>query len=294
MRHGIYGEAWSFPRNDALKVVVTGASGLIGGALVGALRANGDDVVTATREVPELGGADAIVHLAGSPIARRWTARRKKEIVASRVEGTRRIVDAIAGMERPPRVFVCASAIGFYGNRGDELLTEASMVGRDFLADVVQQWESAARSVVGVRSVQFRFGIVLSPNGGALAKMLPAFRIGFGGRLGSGAQWMSWIALHDLVRVIRFAIESQELSGAVNAVAPESVTNAEFSRVLGRVLRRPAAMPVPAFVLRAVFGEMADLTMLASQRVRPERLERAGFRFECPELEGALRYELIG
>jgi uncharacterized protein (TIGR01777 family) len=250
-------------------------------------------VVAVKRERPDLGGAEAIVHLAGAPIVVRWTERRKREILESRVEGTRRIVEAIARQEPAPRVLVSASAIGFYGDRGNEELTEESAEGSDFLARVAGEWERAARAA-RVRSVQLRFGIVLSPHGGALAKMLPAFRVGMGGPLGSGAQWMSWITLHDLVRVIRFAIGSTELEGPVNAVAPQPVTNAEFAATLGRVLRRPAVVPVPAFALRALFGEMAGLTMLASQRVKPLRLERAGFRFEYPALEGALRHELPG
>jgi uncharacterized protein len=245
------------------------------------------------RDRLDFGGAEAIVHLAGAPIAVRWTARRRREILESRVLGTRRIVEAIASRKPAPRVLVCASAIGFYGDRGSEELTEESGPGTDFLSDVVREWEHAAQGAP-VRSVQLRFGIVLSPRGGALAKMLPAFRLGVGGRLGSGTQWMSWIALHDLVRVIRFAIDSETLTGPVNAVAPQPVTNAEFTETLGRVLRRPAVIPVPAFALRALFGEMARLTMLASQRVVPRRLGNAGFRFEYPTLEGALRRELSG
>ena len=245
------------------------------------------------RAHPELGAADAVVHLAGAPIAERWTARRKREILESRVLGTRRIVEAIANQRPAPRVLVCASAIGFYGDRGSEELTEQSGPGTDFLSDVVREWEHEAQAAP-VRSVQLRFGIVLSPHGGALAKMLPAFRLGIGGRLGSGGQWMSWIALHDLIRVIRFAIASVDLAGPVNAVAPQPVTNAEFTTTLGRLVRRPAVIPVPAFALRALFGEMAGLTMLASQRVVPKRLGDAGFRFEYPTLKGALRHELAG
>ncbi len=221
----------------------------------------------------------------------RWSARHKHAILESRVVGTRRIVEAIAKLERAPRVFVCASAIGYYGDRADEPLPETASAGSDFLATVVREWERAAQQAP-VRSVQLRFGIVLSPAGGALAKMLPAFRMAVGGRLGTGAQWMSWIGLHELVRVIRFAIDSDTLRGPVNAVTPEPVTNTIFTATLGRVLRRPALIPVPAFALRALFGEMAGLTMLASQRVVPERLQAAGFRFQLPSLEDALRHEL--
>jgi uncharacterized protein (TIGR01777 family) len=291
MPRGIYGEAWSFQRSDRLRVAITGASGLVGTALTRALRQDGNDVTPVPRDSAEIGGADAIVHLAGAPIAMRWTARRKHAILESRVVGTRRIVETIAKLERAPRVFVCASAIGYYGDRADEPLDESASAGSDFLATVVREWEGAAQKA-RVRTVLLRFGIVLSPDGGALAKMLPAFRLGVGGRLGSGAQWMSWIGLHDLIRVIRFAIESDDMSGAVNAVAPEPVTNAVFTATLGRVLRRPALLPVPAFALRALFGEMAGLTMLASQRVIPTRLAHAGFQFESPSLEVALRSEL--
>jgi uncharacterized protein len=231
------------------------------------------------------------VHLSGSPIAVRWNAQRKREIRFSRVRSTQMIADAIDASKPAPRVFICASAIGIYGDRGSEVLTEQSAAADDYLAGVVREWEAAARGT-RIRSVQLRFGIVLSPGGGALAKMLPAFRMGVGGRLGAGAQWMSWIGLHDLVRVIQFAIASADMNGAVNAVAPNPVTNAEFTKTLAHVLRRPAVIPVPAAALRAIFGEMASLTMLASQRVQPARLERAGFKFDCPDLEQALRREL--
>jgi len=260
---------------------------------VRALRRDGETVIAVDRNQPDIGGAGAIVHLAGAPIAVRWTARRKREILESRVQGTRRIVAAIAREARPPGVLVCASAVGFYGDRGNEELTEESGPGAGFLADVVRAWEREA-STAGIRTVRLRFGVVLSPDGGALAKMLPAFRMGVGGRLGTGAQWMSWIALHDLVRVIRFAIGTHTLSGPVNAVAPRPVTNAVFTATLGSVLRRPALLPVPAFALRVLFGEMAEPTMLASQRVFPARLEHAGFQFEFPALDGALRHELGG
>jgi hypothetical protein len=264
---------------------------LIGSALANALRADGDNVIPVPRGGSDVSGADAVVHPSGSPIAVRWNAQRKHEIRLSRVRSTQQITDAIDATKPPPRVLICASAIGIYGNRGSEVLTERSAPGDDYLAGVVREWETAARGT-RVRSVQLRFGIVLSPDGGALAKMLPIFRMGIGGRLGTGAQWMSWIGLHDLVRAIRFAIASPDMNGAVNAVAPTPVTNADFTATLARVLRRPAVMPAFPWALRAVFGEMASLTMLASQRVQPARLEQAGFRFDYPELEGALRHEL--
>ena len=241
-------------------------------------------MIPIARGESDLGGAEAVVHLSGSPIAVRWNAQRKREIRMSRVRSTQRIADAIDASKPAPRVFICASAIGIYGDRGSEPLTERSAPGDDYLAGVVREWEAAARSL-RIRSVQLRFGFVLSPDGGALAKMLPVFRMGLGGRLATGAQWMSWIGLHDLVRVIRFAIVSADMNGAVNAVAPMPVTNAEFTATLGRVLRRPAVFPAPEFALRTIFGEMASLTMLASQRVLPARLEQAGFSFDCPGLE---------
>jgi uncharacterized protein (TIGR01777 family) len=257
---------------------------------VSALQNDGDEVIAIPRGGSEFDGADAVVHLSGSPITVRWNARRKREIRTSRVLSTQRIADAIDASKRPPRVFVCASAIGIYGNRGSDVLTEQSEPADDFLAEVVREWESAARAT-RVRSVQLRFGVVLSPAGGALAKMLPLFRVGLGGPIATGTQWMSWIGLHDLVRVIRFAIASGDMNGAVNAVAPNPVTNAEFTRTLARVLRRPAFCRAPAFALRALFGEGADV-MLASQRVVPARLEKSGFQFDAPALEDALRREL--
>jgi uncharacterized protein (TIGR01777 family) len=273
-----------------LNVAITGTSGLIGGALMRALQSDGDTVTAIPHGGSDLGGADAVVHLSGSPITVRWNAQRKREIRVSRVLSTQRIADAIDASKVPPRVFICASAIGIYGDRGSETLTEQSAPADDFLAGVVREWELAARAT-RVRSVQLRFGVVLSPGGGALAKMLPVFRAGLGGRIATGAQWMSWIGLHDLVRVIRFAIASGGMNGAVNAVAPSPVTNAEFTATMARVLRRPAVLPVPAFALRALFGEGAEV-MLASQRVIPERLQKAGFEFDAPALEGALRREL--
>ncbi|MGH7654092.1 MAG: TIGR01777 family oxidoreductase, partial [Gemmatimonadaceae bacterium] len=221
------------------------------------MRSAGDEPIILARDFTTLPAADAVVHLAGAPIAVRWTAARKRAMIDSRVLGARHLAAAMERTSPQPRVLVSASAIGAYGDRGDELLTEESALGGDFLATLVRDWEAAAAEARGVRVVQLRFGIVLSRRGGALAKMLPPFRLGIGGRLGSGEQWMSWIALDDLVRAIRFAIESSALSGAVNAVAPNAVTNAEFTRTLARVLHRPAVFPVPAFVLRTIFGEMA-------------------------------------
>lgn len=291
------------------RVAVTGAHGFIGGALVAALRREGCDVVTIGRsgrsdvrwdplagllDDAALEGVDAVVHLAGATIARRWTRRRKREIRESRVRGTRLIAESIARLSRRPQVLVSASAIGYYGSRGDEWLTEESGPGTDFLAYVGREWEQAAdpARAAGVRVVHARNGIVLGSAGGALARLLPPFRLGVGGRLGDGRQWMSWIALGDAVRALRFALASEALAGPVNLVAPKPVTNAEFTVTLARVLGWPALLNLPAVALRALFGEMAGATLLASQRVRPARLERAGFAFAHATLDGALRAEL--
>jgi uncharacterized protein (TIGR01777 family) len=240
-------------------------------------------------------GVDAVVHLAGENIAAgRWTSARKAEIRQSRVEGTRRLCEALARLAQPPRVFVSASAIGFYGDRGAQTLTEESGAGSGFLPDVCREWEAATEpaSQAGIRVVNLRFGMVLSPAGGALQKMLPPFKLGLGGRIGSGAQFMSWIAIDDAVGAIHQALSAESLRGPVNAVAPTPVTNAEFARTLARILRRPAFMPVPQFAARLAFGEMADALLLASARVMPVRLQESGYHFRFPELEGALRHML--
>jgi uncharacterized protein (TIGR01777 family) len=292
-----------------LTVAITGASGFVGRALVPALRDAGYVVRTVGRgassdvrwdpkagtlRAADLDGVDAVVHLAGASVSERWTAEHKREILESRVLGTSLIARTIAGMPRKPKVLVSASAIGIYGSRGDEWLSEDSATGRDFLADVGRAWESnadAARAA-GIRVVHPRIGIVLSPDGGALAKMLPAFRLGVGGPMGSGGQWMSWIALDDLIGAIQFALATDALAGPVNAVAPSPVTNATFGSALGAVLHRPAILPVPAFALRLMFGEMADATVLASQRVRATKLTAAGYAFRYSELDEALRHLL--
>lgn len=293
-------------------IAVTGAGGFIGRALVPALRLAGCSVRTIGRggtsdfrwdpeggtiDAATLTGVDSVVHLAGTNIAVRWTARTRREIVDSRTLGTRLIASAFAasgGGATAPRVLVSASAIGFYGDRGDAPLDEASSTGDGFLADVVRQWESAAEPArtAGIRTVHPRTGVVLSPSGGALQRLLLPFQLGVGGRIGAGTQWMSWVSLDDTVRAIRFAIDHDTLHGAVNVVAPEPVTNAEFTTTLARVLSRPALVPVPAAALRLMFGAMADETLLASQRARPARLLAAGFRFAHPALDEALRFEL--
>ncbi|HYJ79189.1 MAG TPA: TIGR01777 family oxidoreductase [Longimicrobiaceae bacterium] len=294
-----------------LRVAITGSSGLIGTALCRRLEAEGHAVLRLVRRPPRgegearwdpdagevdaaaLEGCDAVVGLAGENVGARWTGERKRRIRASRVDATRLLAGTLAGLVRPPGVFVSASAVGFYGSRGDERLDEMSTPGDDFLARVVRDWEAAAApaAAAGIRVVHPRLGVVLAARGGALARMLPPFRLGLGGRMGSGRQWMSWIALDDVVDVLLRALRDGSLSGPVNAVAG-AVTNAEFTATLGRVLHRPAIARVPAFALRAVFGEMADGTLLASQRVEHRRLTQVSHSFRHPELEAALRAAL--
>jgi uncharacterized protein (TIGR01777 family) len=293
-------------------VAITGATGLIGSALVDALAAGGRTVRRLVRRRPEragdiawdpqaqrldareLEGVDAVVHLAGEPIGQRWTDAVKRRIRQSRVDGTRLIATTIASLARPPRVLVSGSAMGIYGDRGDEMLDEQSRRGRDFLADVAGEWEAEAQraAIAGVRVVTLRTGLVLSPRGGALARLLVPFRVGVGGRVGSGRQWVSWISLVDTTRAIQHTLDIEGLSGPVNLCAPNPVTNAELAATLAKVLRRPAVIPVPKTALRLMFGDMGEATLLASQRMRPRKLLDSGFRFSYPSLEGALRYEL--
>jgi uncharacterized protein (TIGR01777 family) len=243
------------------------------------------------KEPGQLAGVTAAIHLSGANVSgKRWTASYKREIEESRIKPTLALSTLLAGLERPPAVLVCASAVGIYGDRGEEELSEASSPGSDFLARVCLAWEAATKpaSDAGIRVVHLRFGVVLAPQGGALAKMLPIFRLGLGGPLGSGRQWMSWIALEDAVGAIEFALQTQELAGPVNVVSPQPVTNLQFTRSLSRVLHRPAVLPVPSFALRSLFGEMAEATILASQRVLPARLTALGFPFAFPELDRAL------
>ncbi len=295
-----------------MKVLISGSSGLIGQAVSSMLRERGHEVHALVREPAKLGsgdvlwqpgspldaariaGFDAIVHLAGRPVATHWTEAVKAEIRGSRVEGTATIAAAAAQAFQQggkPHALISSSAIGYYGSRGDEVLTEESEAGQGFLAEVCRAWESAANpaAMAGVRVAYMRTGLVLSPAGGALAKMLPAFRFGVAGRLGNGRQWLSWVGLRDAARAYVFAVENEQVHGAFNLASPNAVTNAEFTRALGRVLQRPAPMAVPAFVLRKIGGEMAEEVLLASQRVIPKHLLEAGFDFEDPELEPALR-----
>ena len=296
-----------------MKILVAGASGLLGRALVPLLQTQGHTVVRLVRraartaeevtwnpatgelEAARIEGVDAVINLSGENVAAgRWTAARRERILASRMGATRTLVTALGRLQRRPAVFVAASATGFYGDRGEEELTEASATGTGFLAGVVQAWEAEAAKipVPGLREVRVRFGVVLSPAGGALARMRPLFRAGLGGRLGSGRQWMSWISVDDAAGALYHALVNPHLSGAVNGVAPEPVRNAEFTATLAGVLHRPAFLPVPAAVMRGVFGQMADETLLASAKVVPGKLAATGYVFRWPHLAGALRHVL--
>jgi len=238
-----------------------------------------------------LAGLDAAIHLGGANLAgHRWTAAWKREIRLSRVDSTRALARALVALPQPPHTLLVASAVGIYGDRGDELLDENSQVGKGFLADVCQEWEAATEPArqAGIRVVHLRFGVVLHPATGALAKMLPLFRLGLGGRLGSGRQWMSWITLVDAVSAILFALDTASLDGPVNLAAPQPVTNTEFTRALSRAVHRPAILPAPAFALRLALGQMADEALLASARAAPFRLLSAGFQFAHPTIDSAL------
>jgi uncharacterized protein (TIGR01777 family) len=252
------------------------------------------DPVAGTIAAAQFSDVDAVVHLAGESVARRWTTAVKKEIRDSRVRGTTLLCQTLAGLASRPSVLVSASAIGYYGDRGGERLDESSPRGRGFLAEVCQEWEHATTAArdADIRVVNLRIGVVLSRNGGALKSMLTPFRLGIGGVLGSGRQYFSWITLEDLVRAIQFALSASALSGPVNAVAPQPVTNREFTKTLGRVLGRPTIFPMPAFAARLAFGEMADEMLLASARVEPNALDAAQFEFAHPQLEPALRHIL--
>ena len=295
-----------------MNILVTGATGLLGTALGSRLREGGHRVIPLIRTAasgdagptwdPASGQVhldpavplDAVVHLAGESIAQRWTAGAKARIRASRVDATCLLSEALALVPHRPQVLVCASATGFYGDRGDEVLDEHSAPGTGFLAEICQAWEAAAAPARdrGIRVVHLRLGIVLARQGGALARMLPAFRLGLGGRLGSGRQFWSWIVLEDVLRVMELALRDDRMSGAVNTVAPGAATNAGFTAALSRALHRPAFLPVPAPVVRTVFGEMGRETLLASSRVRPARLLEAGFRFRFPDLDTAFSHLL--
>jgi uncharacterized protein (TIGR01777 family) len=297
-----------------LNVAVTGASGLIGSAVSRWLEAAGHrvsrmvrrpagpgeifwDPAAGTLDPRSLEGADAVIHLAGENVGARWTTARKARIRSSRVAGTRLLSETVAGLQRPPKVMVSASAVGIYGDRGDEVLTEASPLGhpdRDFLVSVTEQWERAANPAraEGIRVVHSRFGIVLSPAGGVLKKLLLPFRLGLGARLSSGTQWTSWISIDDAVEALHYLLVNDGLDGPVNVTAPKPVTNSELTRTLARVLSRPAPFAIPRGALRLALGEMADGALLSSARVVPSRLLEAGFSFAQPDLESALRHVL--
>jgi len=294
-----------------MRVLVSGATGLVGSALVLALKADGHSALTLVRRPPreaseiewhpdrpldptavdQARGFDAVVHLAGENIAGRWTAAKKARIRASRVEGTRNLAEGLSRLSRKPAVLISASAVGYYGDRGDALLGENDPPGTGFLAGACVEWEAAtsAAAQAGIRVVNLRIGLILSPRGGALPRMLPPFRLGIAGVMATGRQWMSWIALDDVVGVIRHAIQQPALHGPVNTVAPGPVTNHEFTKTLGRVLSRPTVFPMPTFAVKLIFGEMGEELLLASQRVQAARLTASGYRFLHPQLEGALR-----
>ena len=294
-----------------MKILVTGSSGLVGTALGQTLAKAGHTVCRLVRPqsaageggfavawnpaTGELGGAgvgaDAVVNLAGASIADgRWTPQRKEQLRTSRIDTTRALVNALAKMNARPSVLVSASAIGIYGNRGDETLTEKSKPGADFLAGLAQEWEAEAlkAEALGIRVVLARFGIILAHEGGALPKMLLPFKFGAGGKLGSGQQWMSWVALEDVVGILRFAIENNSARGPINIVSPQPLQNTEFTRALARAMHRPALFPAPAFALRLALGEMADALLLSSQRVQPRAVEKLGYRFLHADLSSTL------
>jgi len=299
-----------------VKITISGASGLIGRRLLKVLAKDGHALTALSRhagtnlppgvrlavwdpvkgEPPAdaLCEADAVIHLAGSPVAQRWSASAKQDIRESRVAGTRNLVQALSKLQRKPGVLICASAIGYYGSRGDEVLAESAAPGSDYLSEVCVAWEKEAQAAeaLGMRVVRIRTGIVLDARGGALPRMLPPFRMGAGGKLGSGRHWMSWIHLDDLAALFQFVL-ANPVSGACNGVAPNPVTNADFTRALAAAVHRPAIFPVPAFGLRVLFGDMSDI-LLASQRVAPQAAQSAGFTFRFPELPAALAAVLKG
>ena len=295
-----------------MKILVTGASGLVGTALIPALKAKGHEVLRLVRSAPNkaageagwnpeqgtidaesLEGIDAAVHLAGENVAEgRWTDEKKKRIRESRAKGTRLLSETLAQLKQKPHTLVSASATGFYGDRGDEVLTEQSASGGDFLSEVCREWELAtqAAAAAGIRVANLRFGVILTAKGGALKKMLTPFKLGVGGKLGSGEQYMSWVALEDAVGAILFALETESLRGPINVVSPQPVTNLEFTKTLGRALSRPTIFAVPKFAARLAFGEVADALLLSSARVEPLRLKEAGYKFQYPTLEATMHH----
>ncbi|HTK38829.1 MAG TPA: TIGR01777 family oxidoreductase [Pyrinomonadaceae bacterium] len=297
-----------------MKIVITGAGGLIGTALQKSFKEKGYDLLLAGRGKPNaanqiqfdaeagfadperLEGTEAVIHLAGEPISGRWTDEKKQKIRDSRVHGTRRVVEVLSHLKTKPKVLISASGIGYYGDRGDDVMTEMSGAGDTFLANVCRDWEAEARRAedLGVRTVLLRTGVVLSKNGGALAEMLTPFKYGVGGVIGSGKQWMSWIAMGDIIAVYNKALEDETIRGAFNACAPNPVTNNEFTKVMGSVLYRPTILPLPEFAVKFLFGEMGDALLLDSTRAVPKRLQDIEFAFKFADLEGALKHELEG
>jgi uncharacterized protein (TIGR01777 family) len=293
-----------------MNILVTGSNGLVGSALRASLQRDGHEITRLVRsgaaadqgrflwdpteghlDAAALEGRDAVVHLAGENIAGRWTAAKKARIRDSRIHGTALLAESLARCKQRPPTLVCASAIGYYGERGEDPLTEDSGPGSGFLADVCHGWEASATPAVsaGIRVLHLRFGVILAPTGGALAQMLLPFRLGLGGKLGSGSQYMSWLALDDAVQIIRHALQSPELTGPVNAVAPNPVTNLEFTKALGRALSRPTLLPMPAFAARLAFGEMAEALLLSSTRVLPEKLRKSHYPFVHKEIGPTLK-----
>jgi len=292
-----------------MKVLVTGSSGFVGSALLPAFEERGHDTTRLVRGAPQAGktdvawdpakswidaerltGHDAVIHLAGESIVGRWSKTKKQRILESRRQGTRFLAETLATLPRPPRVLVSASAVGYYGDRGDDLLDEESTPGADFLAEVCKAWEAATEPARqrGIRVVRARIGMVLSSSGGALKRMLTPFRLGLGGRIGNGKQFMSWVSLEDLVSALIYLVEKDQLEGPFNIVAPHPVRNAEFTAILAKTLHRPAFLPMPASAARMAFGEMAEALLLSSARVEPRRLEEAGYSFRHTDLPAAL------
>ena len=290
-----------------MKILVSGMSGPIGGELLPALVVSGNKVTRLVRRAPQssdeirwdpmrsivpetVSGFDAVIHLAGESIVGRWTSEKKARMVDSRVQGTSHLAEALARASRKPQVLITASAIGYYGDRGEETLTEESGPGTNFLAGLCRQWEAAtgAAAQAGIRTVQVRIGVMLSTKGGALPKMLTPFKLGLGGRIGSGRQYLSWISIDDVVGAILYALNAGQVRGPVNATAPNPATNSEFTRSLAEVLHRPAIFPMPTFAVRALFGQMGDELLLASARVLPSKLQVSGYQFRRPELKTAL------
>ena len=295
-----------------MQVVVTGASGLIGSALVASLEADNHEVIRLVRRAPAgpgertwdpngepdpslVDGSDVVVHLAAETISGWWTQRKKERILDTRVRGTKMIAESIAQARIKPKVLLSASGVGYYGSRKDEILTEASSVGRGFLADLAKQWESATKPALeaGVRVVHLRISVVLSKSGGALPQMLPPFRMGLGGKIGNGSQYWPWISIDDVVRAIRFAMTNESLSGPVNLCSPNQTTNKEFTKAIGRVLGKPTFFPLPSVAVTLLLGEMGQEALLTSERVEPAKLKQAGFQFNHPEIEEALRAVLL-